>query len=81
MKSATQICVTRHGETGWNVAQILQGWSDVAVDELGRRQAVVANTIVLRIVGMPADIGLRNAGLRARHAHWARNTGFVSRPR
>jgi hypothetical protein len=41
----------------------------------------VANTIVLRIVGMPADIGLRNARLRARHAHWARNTGFVSRPR
>jgi len=34
-----QICVTRHGETDWNTAGILQGWLDTALNEHGRRQA------------------------------------------
>lgn len=36
---AAHICVTRHGETDWNKMGILQGWLDVPVNELGRRQA------------------------------------------
>jgi len=36
---AAQICVTRHGETDWNKRGVLQGWFDVPVNELGRRQA------------------------------------------
>lgn len=35
----THICVTRHGETDWNVSGILQGWLDVPINEQGRRQA------------------------------------------
>ena len=37
--AATYICVARHGETDWNVSGILQGWLDVPINDLGRRQA------------------------------------------
>jgi probable phosphoglycerate mutase len=40
MSSATQICITRHGETDWNVAGVLQGWLDVPINERGRKQAL-----------------------------------------
>lgn len=36
---AAHICVARHGETDWNKRGVLQGWLDVPVNELGRRQA------------------------------------------
>jgi len=35
----TRICVTRHGETDWNLAGILQGWLEVPLNERGRQQA------------------------------------------
>jgi 2,3-bisphosphoglycerate-dependent phosphoglycerate mutase len=35
----TGICVTRHGETDWNITGVLQGWIDVPLNENGRRQA------------------------------------------
>ena len=34
-----QLCVVRHGETDWNIAGILQGWSEVPINALGRQQA------------------------------------------
>jgi probable phosphoglycerate mutase len=34
-----QLCVARHGETDWNTAEILQGWTDVEINDTGRRQA------------------------------------------
>jgi len=34
-----QICVTRHGETDWNTAGILQGSLDTRLNERGRQQA------------------------------------------
>ncbi len=37
--AATYVCIARHGETDWNVAGILQGWLDVPLNDLGRRQA------------------------------------------
>lgn len=40
MGSATAICVTRHGETDWNTAGVLQGWLDVPMNERGRAQSV-----------------------------------------
>jgi probable phosphoglycerate mutase len=33
------ICLARHGETDWNKRGILQGWTDVPINELGRYQA------------------------------------------
>lgn len=39
MKQPARICVTRHGETDWNVRGILQGWSDIPINDQGRRQA------------------------------------------
>jgi probable phosphoglycerate mutase len=39
MREPAHLCVTRHGETDWNVSGILQGWIDVPINELGRRQA------------------------------------------
>jgi probable phosphoglycerate mutase len=37
--NATHVCIARHGETDWNKSGILQGWSDVPINDLGRRQA------------------------------------------
>lgn len=39
MSVPTYVCVARHGETDWNIAGILQGWTDVPINEQGRRQA------------------------------------------
>jgi len=39
MNRPAQICVTRHGETDWNTAGILQGWLDTKLNDHGRRQA------------------------------------------
>lgn len=40
MQAKTEICAARHGETDWNVTGVLQGWTDVMLNELGRKQAV-----------------------------------------
>jgi probable phosphoglycerate mutase len=40
MKSA-HICIARHGETDWNKSGILQGWFDIPINELGRKQATL----------------------------------------
>lgn len=36
---STQLCITRHGETDWNITGILQGWLDVPLNDNGRRQS------------------------------------------
>lgn len=35
-----QVCIARHGETDWNIRGVLQGWIDVPINALGKRQAV-----------------------------------------
>jgi probable phosphoglycerate mutase len=35
----TLICLVRHGETDWNKRGILQGWTDVPINDLGHHQA------------------------------------------
>lgn len=37
--NSAPICIVRHGETDWNKRGVLQGWLDVPINELGRRQA------------------------------------------
>lgn len=39
MTATTKLCVTRHGETDWNITGILQGWIDVPLNDNGRRQS------------------------------------------
>lgn len=39
MRKPALLCITRHGETDWNQQGILQGWTDVPLNALGRRQA------------------------------------------
>jgi broad specificity phosphatase PhoE len=39
MRKPALLCITRHGETDWNQQGILQGWMDVTLNTLGRRQA------------------------------------------
>jgi probable phosphoglycerate mutase len=39
MAKPALLCITRHGETDWNQQGILQGWTDVTLNELGRQQA------------------------------------------
>jgi len=34
-----RLYIARHGETTWNVEHRLQGWTDVPLDETGKRQA------------------------------------------
>lgn len=38
--STTTICIIRHGETNWNSLGKLQGQEDIALNDLGRKQAL-----------------------------------------
>jgi probable phosphoglycerate mutase len=35
----THLCIARHGETDWNKTGVLQGWTDIPLNALGRTQA------------------------------------------
>src|SRR5882762_9486073 len=35
-----RLYIARHGETDWNLAHRLQGWTDRPLDDTGRRQAM-----------------------------------------
>ena len=35
-----RLYIARHGETSWNLEHRLQGWTDIALDDTGKRQAV-----------------------------------------
>jgi len=37
--ASLRLYIARHGETSWNLQHRLQGWTDVPLDETGRKQA------------------------------------------
>ncbi len=47
-----RIYLARHGETDWNAQQRLQGWTDIPLNENGRRQA---NELAQRMDGVQLD--------------------------
>jgi probable phosphoglycerate mutase len=51
-QNPAQLCVARHGETDWNTAEILQGWTDVEINDTGRRQA---HELALRLASSGFD--------------------------
>lgn len=71
INGSAQICVARHGETDWNIAGILQGWLDVAINEQGRRQAhqlaaAFADSGFARIYSSPLSRALETAEIISR---------------
>jgi len=54
--AARTVVLLRHGRTPWNVAKRLQGQSDVALDEVGRWQAVEAAAALVRRVRADAVV-------------------------
>ena len=64
--SAPTIYYIRHGETSWNAEGRLQGTQDIALNDLGRRQAVHAGNIL--------------ADLFARHGRDRAKLPFVASP-
>ena len=63
---APTIYYIRHGETDWNAEGRLQGTLDIPLNELGRRQAVSAGTVL--------------AGLLTRDGHDPASIPFVASP-
>jgi len=66
MNGSAHICVSRHGETDWNIAGILQGWTDVLLNDLGRQQAhelaaAVACCRISRVYSSPLRRALETA--------------------
>jgi 2,3-bisphosphoglycerate-dependent phosphoglycerate mutase len=72
MTPLARICVVRHGETDWNTAGILQGWTDVPINDVGRRQAqdlaaAMADAGFSRIYSSPLSRALETAEIIAGH--------------
>lgn len=73
---ATRLCVARHGETDWNIEEILQGWLDIAINDNGRQQArefaaACAETGFVRIYSSPLRRALETAEIIADELHLA----------
>ena len=71
MNGSAHICVSRHGETDWNIAGILQGWTDVLLNDLGRQQAhelaaAVACCRISRVYSSPLRRALETAEIISR---------------
>lgn len=50
--ASLRLYIARHGETAWNVEHRLQGWTDVSLDETGRKQAAALADL---LTGVPLD--------------------------
>ena len=58
----THILLTRHGETDWNVIGRVQGWTDTALNGLGRAQAAA---LAARLKDMPLSAVYSSDSCRA----------------
>ena len=71
VNASAHVCVSRHGETDWNIAGILQGWTDVLLNDLGRQQAhelaaAVACCRISRVYSSPLRRALETAEIICR---------------
>lgn len=56
----------RHGETDWNVRQVMQGFTDIPLNDTGRRQAetvapLIATLPITKIIASPLSRALETA--------------------
>lgn len=73
LTNTTHLFIVRHGETSWNVHQILQGQLDVPLNECGHNQALAAGKLIAEMVNdlaTPKNIpfGIISSDLRRPYA-------------
>lgn len=71
MTAPTRLALVRHGQTDWNVRDLLQGSSDVPLNDTGRAQAFEAGHLLAdehwdRIIASPLGRAVETASIIAR---------------
>ena len=71
-RAMTELILTRHGQTPWNVDKIYRGRSDICLDELGIKQAellgkCLSNYGLEAIYSSPLKRALDTASIIARY--------------
>jgi broad specificity phosphatase PhoE len=53
---SARLWLVRHGATDWSDAGRLTGWSDIPLNDVGRRQAQVLRRRLVRIESSPVPV-------------------------
>lgn len=74
--AATRLVIVRHGQTAANTGRLLHGWSDLPLDDTGRRQAMLVAHRIAREIEARALISSPLARARATAAAISDLTGL-----
>lgn len=71
----TTVLFTRHGQTAWNAKRLLQGHTDIPLNDTGREQAMACG----KLIDVPVDVICTSPLCRARETAQiiARQIGFA----
>lgn len=64
-----KLILLRHGESEWNRENLFTGWTDVALDEFGKEQALTAGKLLMKS-GIEVDVAFTSFLKRAIHTLW-----------